>query len=210
MQNKKKTNLRYLIELALLMAILLMMNITGLAMIPLPGQYASIMTVPVAVGAMMLGPLAGTILGATMGAISFYTAVKTGFATMTLAGYTGGAVVALTLLNTMLPRILMGFLTGWIFKAVQKIDKTKTICYYVGGLAAPVLNTLLYMPVLVIIYLNAPNIAAVLGEDLLYKLQHNAVLFCVAYVGVQALIEAAVGCIISGSIGKVLKVALKK
>ena len=54
MQNKKKTNLRYLIELALLMAILLMMNITGLAMIPLPGQYASIMTVPVAVGAMML------------------------------------------------------------------------------------------------------------------------------------------------------------
>lgn len=210
MQNKKKTNLRYLIELALLMAILLMMNITGLAMIPLPGQYASIMTVPVAVGAMMLGPLAGTILGATMGAISFYTAVKTGFATMTLAGYTGGAVVALTLLNTMLPRILMGFLTGWIFKAVQKIDKTKTICYYVGGLAAPVLNTLLYMPILVIIYLNAPNIAAVLGEDLLYKLQHNAVLFCAAYVGVQAVIEAAVGCIISGSIGKVLKVALKK
>ena len=210
MQNKNKTNLRYLIELALLMAILLMMNITGLAMIPLPGQYASIMTVPVAVGAMMLGPLAGTILGATMGCISFYTAVKTGFATMTLAGYTGGAVVALTLLNTMLPRILMGFLTGWIFKAVQKIDKTKTICYYVGGLAAPVLNTLLYMPILVIIYLNAPNIAAVLGEDLLYKLQHNAVLFCAAYVGVQALIEAAVGCIISGSIGKVLKVALKK
>ena len=38
MQNKKKTNLRYLIELALLIAIMLMMNITGLAMIPLPGQ----------------------------------------------------------------------------------------------------------------------------------------------------------------------------
>ena len=71
MQNKKKTNLRYLIELALLMAILLMMNITGLAMIPLPGQYASIMTVPVAVGAMMLGPLAGTVLGTTWAASAF-------------------------------------------------------------------------------------------------------------------------------------------
>ena len=45
---------------------------------------------------------------------------------------------------------------------------------------------------------------------MLYKLQHNAVLFVAAYVGVQALIEAAVGCIISGSVCKVLKVALKK
>ena len=210
MQNKKKTNLRYLIELALLMAILLMMNITGLAMIPLPVQYASIMTVPVAVGAMMLGPLAGTVLGTTMGCISFYTAVKTGFATMTLAGYSGATMIILTLVNTIVTRALMGFCTGWVFKAIQKIDKTKTICYYVGGIAAPLLNTLFYMTVLVIVFLNAPNIAAVLGEDLLYKLQHNAVLFVAAYVGIQALIEAAVGCIISGSICKVLKVALKK
>ena len=69
---KTKTKLTYLIELALLVGILLMMNITGLAMIPLPGQYASIMTVPVAVGAMMLGPLAGGVLGGVMGCISFY------------------------------------------------------------------------------------------------------------------------------------------
>lgn len=74
MKNKKKT--RYLTELALLVAILLVMNITGLAMIPLPGQYASIMTVPVAIGAIMLGPLGGGIMGFAMGAISFYTAVK--------------------------------------------------------------------------------------------------------------------------------------
>ena len=46
---KTKTKLTYLIELALLVGILLMMNITGLAIIPLPGQYASIMTVPVGV-----------------------------------------------------------------------------------------------------------------------------------------------------------------
>lgn len=110
MQNTKKKDLRYLIELALLVAIMLMMNLTGLAMIPLPGQYASIMTVPVAVGAMMLGPLAGTILGTTMGCISFYTAVKTGFATMTMAGYSGATMIILTLVNTIVTRALMGLL----------------------------------------------------------------------------------------------------
>lgn len=105
---KTKTKLTYLIELALLVGILLMMNITGLAMIPLPGQYASIMTVPVAVGAMMLGPLAGGVLGGVMGCISFYTAIKTGFSTLFLAGYTGGTVVLLSFVNTIIPRILMG------------------------------------------------------------------------------------------------------
>lgn len=207
---KKKTNLHYLIELALLIAILLVMNITGLAMIPLPGQYASIMTVPVAVGAMMLGPLAGGILGCTMGCISFYTAIKTGFSTLFLAGYTGGTVVLLSFLNTIVPRVLMGVCVGWIFRAIHKIDRTKTVSYYIGGIAAPLLNTLLYMTVLVMIFLNAPTLEAVLGAELMAKFQDNILLFVAAYVGVQALIEAAVGCIISGSICKVLRVVMKK
>ena len=207
---KKKTNLRYLIELALLIAILLAMNITGLAMIPLPGQYASIMTVPVAIGAMMLGPLAGTVMGFTMGCISFYTAIKTGFSVLTLAGYAGGTMVLLSFINCIVTRTLMGFCVGWIFKAIYKIDKTKTISYYIGGIAAPLLNTLFYMTVLVIIFLNAPTIEAVLGAELLAKLQDNVLLFVAAYVGVQALIEAAVGCIISGSICKVLRVVVKQ
>ncbi len=207
---KKKTNLQYLIELALLIAILLVMNITGLAMIPLPGQYASIMTVPVAIGAMMLGPLAGTVLGFTMGCISFYTAIKTGFSTLFLAGYTGGTVVLLSFINTIVTRTLMGFCVGWLFKAIYKIDKTKTISYYIGGIAAPLLNTLFYMAVLVMIFLGAPTLEAVLGPELLAKFQDNVILFVAAYVGVQALIEAAVGCIISGSICKVLRVVVKK
>jgi uncharacterized membrane protein len=206
---KKTTNLRYLMELALLVAILLVMNITGLAMIPLPGQYASIMTVPVAIGAMMLGPLAGSVLGCVMGCISFYTAIKTGFSTMILAGYSGGLMILLSFVNTIVTRTLMGFCVGWIFKAVQKIDKTKTICYYVGGILAPVLNTVFYMTVLVIIFLNAPTLEAVLGAELLAKIHDNVILFVAAYVGVQAVIEAAVGCVISGSICKVLRVVRK-
>lgn len=203
---KKQTNLRYLVELALLMGILLMMNITGLAMIPLPGQYLSIMTVPVAVGAMLLGPLAGSVLGGLMGAISFYTAIKTGFSTLTLAGYTGGYVVLLSFLNTVPPRILMGLFTGLLFKGIKKIDPTKTVSYYIGGLAAPLLNTLLYMTILVLIFLNAPTLEALIGPELMAKFQDNVLLFAGAYVGIQALIEAALGCLISGSVCKALSV----
>lgn len=207
---KAKTNLTYLIELALLVGILLMMNITGLAMIPLPGQYASIMTVPVAVGAMMLGPLAGGVLGGVMGCISFYTAIKTGFSTLFLAGYTGGIVVVLSFVNTIIPRILMGICVGWVYRAASRLDRGNTISYYIGGIAAPLLNTLFYMTVLVLIFLNAPTLQALLGEELMAKFQDNILLFVAAYVGVQALIEAALGCVISGSVCKALRVVLKQ
>ena len=207
---KAKTNLTYLIELALLVGILLMMNITGLAMIPLPGQYASIMTVPVAVGAMMLGPLAGGVLGGVMGCISFYTAIKNGFSTLFLAGYTGGIVVVLSFVNTVIPRILMGICVGWIYRAASRLDRGNTISYYIGGIAAPLLNTLFYMTVLVLIFLNAPTLQALLGEELMAKFQDNILLFVAAYVGVQALIEAALGCVISGSVCKALRVVLKQ
>ena len=207
---KPKANLTYLMELALLVGILLMMNITGLAMIPLPGQYASIMTVPVAVGAMMLGPLAGGVLGGVMGCISFYTAIKNGFSTLFLAGYTGGFVVLLSVVNTILPRILMGVCVGWIFRAAHRLDRSKTICYYIGGLAAAVLNTLFYMTVLVLIFWNAPTLQELLGQELMAKFQDNILLFVAAYVGIQAVLEAVVGCVISGSVCKALRVVLKQ
>lgn len=207
---KAKTNLTYLIELALLVGILLMMNITGLAMIPLPGQYASIMTVPVAVGAMMLGPLAGGVLGGVMGCISFYTAIKTGFSTLFLAGYTGGMVVVLSFVNTIIPRILMGVCVGWVYRAASRLDRGNTVSYYIGGIAAPLLNTLFYMTVLVLIFLNAPTLQALLGEELMAKFQDNILLFVAAYVGIQALIEAALGCVISGSVCKALRVVWKQ
>ena len=199
---RAKTSLTYLMELALLVGILLMMNITGLAMIPLPGQYASIMTVPVAVGAM--------ILGGVMGCISFYTAIKTGFSTLFLAGYTGGVVVVLSFVNSIIPRVLMGVCVGWVYRAARRLDRGNTISYYIGGLAAPVLNTLFYMTVLILIFLNAPTLQVLLGEELMAKFQDNILLFAAAYVGIQAVIEAAVGCVISGSVCKALRVVLKE
>ena len=208
---QNKNTIRYLVTLAFLTAIILMMKLTGIGMIPLPGQYASIMTVPVAVGAMMLGPTAGGILGCVMGLISFYTAaLEKGFADMTAMGYDGGLMVTITILNTIVPRVLMGVATGWIFKLLKKVDKTKTVCYYVGGIAAPLLNTLLYMTVLLTVFMNAPNLVGLLGEELFTEFKDNILLFALGYVGIQAVLEAIVGCIISGSVGKALSKVIKR
>lgn len=209
-KNKANQTTHWLVQLALLTALMVAMDMTGLAMIPLPGQYASIATVPVAVGAMLLGPVAGGILGGVMGFISFFNAVRTGFATLTLAGYSGAALVGLSLANSLLPRVAMGFLTGWIFRLAKKLDKGNILCYYIGGLVAPLTNTILYMSILIAILLHAPTLEAALSPELMVAFRENILLFAAAYVGVQALIEAVLGCVISGSICKILHRILKK
>ena len=103
----------------------------------------------------------------------------------------------------------MGVATGWIFKLLKKIDKTKIVCYYVGGLAAPVLNTVLFMSVLLPIFMNAPNLLDLLGPELYEEFKGNIFLFAIGYVGIQAVLEAVIGCVISGSVGKALSKVIK-
>ena len=60
---KNRTNIRWLTQLALLVAILLVLNYTPLGYLQIGPLSASLLTVPVAIGAMTMGPAAGAILG---------------------------------------------------------------------------------------------------------------------------------------------------
>ena len=61
---KQGMNVHTLTQLALLMALELVMANTPLGMIPIGPINASLLTIPVAIGAMLLGPAAGALLGA--------------------------------------------------------------------------------------------------------------------------------------------------
>ena len=60
---KNRTNIRWLTQLALLVAVLLVMNYTPLGYLQVGPLSMSLLTIPVAIGAMTLGPVAGAILG---------------------------------------------------------------------------------------------------------------------------------------------------
>ena len=66
------------------------------------------------------------------------------------------------------------------------------------------------MSVLVLIFLNAPTLQELLSEELMAAFKDNILLFVALYVGPQALIEAVLGCAISGSVCKALAVVLKQ
>lgn len=56
MENNKKNRTRYMTELALMSAIIFLMAFTPLGYFRTPGLSITFLTVPVAVGAIILGP----------------------------------------------------------------------------------------------------------------------------------------------------------
>ena len=57
--------------------------------------------------------------------------------------------------------------------------------------------------------LRSPALEALLSPEMLELFRNNILLFVAGYVGIQAVIEAILGCVISGSICKILSKVLK-
>ena len=74
MNNKtKRTRLTVqdMVRIPVLVAIMLLLELTGLGMIKTAGLEITIFLVPVIVGAIVMGPGAGAFLGGVFGCISF-------------------------------------------------------------------------------------------------------------------------------------------
>ena len=146
--NNKTTNVRYLAQLALLAAIEVVMKLMGLGSVPVGPLYMSFLTVPIAVGAMTMGPTAGAILGGVFGCVSFKDALAGGGMT--------GALFQISPINTfvlcVVMRVLMGWCVGLLFRVLRRVDHKKSWSYFVGALSAPLLNTIFFMGYIVLVF----------------------------------------------------------
>ena len=202
-QTKKRVNTRYITELGLFIGVILLMKLTGLSSIPVGPLVMTFTMIPIAVGTMLLGPLAGTILGAFYGLLSLYDAI-TGKSLMTAAFFAVSPFM--TVLLCIGTRALVGYLTGLLFRVFQKLDRHRIWSYFAGGLLAPMLNTILFMGFIVLFFYQTEfvqNLAAKKGAV-------NPLMFVVLVVGVQGLIEWATGLVIGGAVAKGVALALKR
>lgn len=126
---KQKYSTRWLAGVALFVAIELVLEITGVGHIPLPVIKATTMHIPVIVGAVLLGPLAGGILGATFGLCSMWVNTVTpsllSFALSPFMSMSGaiGAVKAVWIAVGC--RILIGVVSGWLWIGLKKLKLPK-------------------------------------------------------------------------------------
>lgn len=185
-----KYTVQDLVRISVLVAIMLLLEVTGLGMIKMPGLEITLLMVPVIVGAIVMGPATGAILGGVFGCISFWECFgKSQFGAMLL-----GINPFYTFLVCVPTRILAGWLCGLSFKGLNKLDKSNLWSFGAAGLIGALCNTVLFMSTLCLCFYHTEYIqgfVAALGSS-------NAFLFVIAFVGVNGLVEGAV-CLITGA-----------
>ena len=194
---------RTIAEYAVFIAIILMMRVTGLSRIPVGPLVMTLTMVPIAIGAMLLGPLGGAILGMVFGFTSLYDAM-TGASAMT--GFFFQVSPFHTVVLCVVTRTLVGAVTGWLFQLLRKLDRQRIWCYFAGGLLAPMLNTIFFMGYIVLVFYQTEYVqktAAKLGAV-------NPLMFVILLVGIQGLVEWLTGCVIGGGVAKAVARALKR
>ena len=202
MENKTTRGTRGMVELALMSAIVVVMAMTPLGYLRTPILSITLLTIPVAVGAMILGPKGGAFLGGIFGATSFAQAVSGA----------GGMTAILFQTNPLgvtflcfVPRILEGFLCGLIFMILRK-TKLKKASYYIAGISCPVLNTILFMGTVITLFYQTDYIQT-LVNSLGAK---NPLAFVVLLVGIQGVIEAALCGVLAGTVALTLAKVFKR
>jgi len=198
--NLQRKNLLKMTQLSILIAIIALMTFTPLGYLKTAAFEITFMTIPVVVGAIILGPSAGAILGGAFGITSFIQCFG-------LSPF-GTALFAInpffTAFTCIVPRVLMGFLAGVIFKVLINHDKTKILSFVIASLSGAVLNTIFFMASLMIFFGNSELIQGLRKEG------QNVLAFVVMLVGVNGLIEAIVTMVVGTIVTKALKKYMKK
>ena len=165
--NRKKMDTRYMATLAMFCGILLVMGATGIGFIPLPVIKATTMHSPVILGAILLGPAAGAVLGGVFGLCSIWANTTSpgllAFAFspfMTTEGLPG---VLKSLWIALGCRILLGVIAGWLWKGLKRILKQDYLALPVTSAIATICHTILVMGSIYLLlaqqYAQAKNVA---------------------------------------------------
>ena len=146
---KSKFNVKQLTLLAMLVAVLLLMAFTPLGYLNIGLLAITFNVIPVAIGAIALGPAVGLIAGSVFGLTSFLQCI--GIGGLSLLGSTLFSINPFfTIVLCFVPRMLDGFLLGYIFRIVGRFNRTAA-CFVTGFFAA-FLNTAFYMSALVLLF----------------------------------------------------------
>lgn len=139
MKNGKYTISGYITRLAILLALVIVLQIFG-SYIRIGAVNLSLVLIPVVFGGMILGPLAGTFLGFAFGMVTLVAGITgaDGFTNVLFTAHPfWTAVICLGKATA------AGVLPAIIYKAIAK--KNGTAATFVASAAAPVINTGLFI-----------------------------------------------------------------
>lgn len=204
MNKKVNSQTLKMVQMAILIAIMLVFAFTPIGYLKVGFIEITFMVLPVAIGAIICGPTGGAVLGGIFGITSFIQC----FGMSPFGTFLLGLNPWLTFVTCLIPRILCGWLSGLLFKALNKIDKTKVASYFAASLSTALLNTLFFMLFIVVFFWKD---AGFIGKMAEWKISTDTVwVFLVGFVGINGVVEAIVNFIAGGAVAKAVKVITEK
>ena len=203
----KKHDTRWMVSVALMAAIVIVLANTPLGMIQLPIIKATTVHIPVILGAILLGPGAGAILGAVFGICSLVSNTMAptllSFAFSPFLSTTGipGALKAIWI--SVGCRILIGVVAGWLWVLFTKIKLNQFIALPIVGFVGSMVNTVTVMGSIYVLFAQQYAEAKEVALTAVFGL----VMGTVTASGIPEAIAAA---ILVLALGKVLVVVFRK
>lgn len=194
----KSSKVSTLVRLALLSAIIVIMSLTPLGFLNIGIFAITFITIPVIIGAITMGPVSGAFLGAVFGLMSFINAFK--------GSAMGAAMLAvnpfLTFVVCFVPRVLMGWLCGLLYRALNRSGKDPLWAVGTASISGALFNTILFMSAFILCFGHSDYVQNLQGGA-------NVFVFVVSMVGLNGLVEAiscaVIGTAISAPLLKFLK-----
>lgn len=196
MGSKTYNKNRYMVQLALLIAIQIVLTLTPLGFLRLGVMTITLMHIPTLVGAIVLGPKAGALLGFVFGISSIISAHFVGTIDVYVySPFLSGS--AWSLFVSLVPRVLFALIAAFLYKALIKAGLNIRLS---AGIAAGVGTILHTVMVLGSIYILFGKIYA---EQI--KVAYDGLLIFFAGIAVtNGTVESVLAVIILAAIAKPL------
>ena len=193
-----KKKILTLTENAMLAAIVVLMAFTPVGYLQIGLVKMTFIMIPVAVGAITLGEKSGAFLGLVFGITSFVQCFG-----LDIFGTTLMSINPIyTFIMCLVPRVLMGYLCGLVYKALARFKKG--VAVVVASLSAPIFNTVFFMTLLMLFFGNSDYIMSMRAGT------ENLWAFLVAFVGLNGVMEVVSTILIAPPVALAVEKATKK
>lgn len=199
MTKKKFFTSRNIAFLAVLVALVVVLQLWG-SSIRIGGTNLSFVLVPIVLGAIMIGPLAGAFLGLLFGAIVIAMGVTSDPFTIFLFSQNPFGTVALCLLKG----LAAGLVPGLLFKLIRK--KSKYAAVIIASVAAPVCNTGVFI---LGCLLMSGTIGAFIASNEAFAGMSVMYFLVIACAGINFLVEFAINAVASPVIFRVSEIVAR-
>ena len=143
---KSHNNVRKMVIIAMLSGICLFLGLTGLGFIPLPLFKLTILHLPVIIGAIIEGPVVGASIGLIFGLFSIY---------QNIAAPTVMSPFFYNPLVSIVPRVLIGVLSYYIYKILKAKIKNAKVSISITAILGSLINTIGVLGAIYLLYFKS-------------------------------------------------------